>query len=109
MCRLNELKAKHLKLIERGVPERKFGGLNGFFAWLERKKYKMHIRVLLSRYRSYRRCPECEGKRLKPEALAYRIRARTCPRSQRCAAMKRFRSLIRLNFRLATRPSQRNH
>lgn len=69
----SELKAKHLKLIERGVPERKFGGLNGFFAWLERKKYKMHIRVLLSRYRSYRRCPECEGKRLKPEALGYRI------------------------------------
>jgi excinuclease ABC subunit A len=68
-----ELKAKHLKLIEKGVPERQFGGLNGFFAWLERKKYKMHIRVLLSRYRSYRRCPECEGKRLKPEALAYRI------------------------------------
>ncbi len=68
-----ELKAKHLKLIERGVPERQFGGLNGFFAWLERKKYKMHIRVLLSRYRSYRRCPQCAGKRLKPEALAYRI------------------------------------
>ncbi len=69
----HELKAKHLKLIQRGVPERKFGGLDGFFAWLERKKYKMHIRVLLSRYRSYSRCPECNGKRLKPEALAYRI------------------------------------
>ncbi|MGV3484838.1 MAG: excinuclease ABC subunit UvrA, partial [Planctomycetaceae bacterium] len=71
-----ELKAKHLKLIERGVPERKFGGLNGFFAWLERRKYKMHIRVLLSRYRSYRRCPQCDGKRLKPEALSYRIGGR---------------------------------
>lgn len=71
-----QLKPKHLKLIQRGVPERKFGGLDGFFAWLERKKYKMHIRVLLSRYRSYRRCPECEGRRLKPEALAYRIRGK---------------------------------
>lgn len=71
-----QLKPKHLKLIQRGVPERKFGGMDGFFAWLERKKYKMHIRVLLSRYRSYRRCPECEGKRLKPEALAYRIRGK---------------------------------
>ena len=67
------LKPKHLKLIKGGVKERKFGGLDGFFAWLERKKYKMHIRVLLSRYRSYRQCPQCEGKRLKPEALAYQI------------------------------------
>ncbi len=67
------LKAEHLKLIERGVKERKFGGLDGFFAWLERKKYKMHIRVLLSRYRSYRQCPQCDGKRLKPESLAYQI------------------------------------
>ncbi len=67
------LKKKHLKLIQQGVPQRHFGGLNGFFAWLERKKYKMHIRVFLSRYRSYRQCPQCEGRRLKPEALAYRI------------------------------------
>ncbi len=67
------LKKKHLKLIQEGVPQRKFGGLNGFFAWLDRKKYKMHIRVFLSRYRSYRRCPQCNGQRLKPEALAYRI------------------------------------
>lgn len=67
------LKKKHLKLIQQGVPERQFGGLDGFFAWLERKKYKMHIRVLLSRYRSYHRCPECEGRRLRPEALAYRV------------------------------------
>jgi len=68
-----DLSPKHLKLIERGVPECAFGGLNGFFAWLERRKYKMHIRVLLSRYRSYRRCPTCNGQRLKPEALAYQI------------------------------------
>lgn len=67
------LKKKHLKLIQQGVPERQFGGLDGFFAWLERKKYKMHIRVLLSRYRNYSRCPECDGRRLRPEALAYRI------------------------------------
>ncbi len=67
------LKKKHLKLIQEGVPQRNFGGLNGFFAWLDRKKYKMHIRVFLSRYRSYRRCPQCNGQRLKPEALAYRI------------------------------------
>ena len=59
-----------------GVPERKFGGLEGFFAWLERRKYKMHIRVFLSRWRSYRPCPACGGARLRPEALATRIAGR---------------------------------
>ncbi len=68
-----ELKPEHLELIVHGVPERDFGGLDGFFAWLERRKYKMHIRVFLSRWRSYRPCPACGGKRLKPEALAVRI------------------------------------
>lgn len=67
------LAAKHKKLILEGVPERNFGGLKGFFAWLERKKYKMHIRVLLSRYRSYSTCSECDGKRLNPIALSYRF------------------------------------
>ncbi|WP_146518097.1 excinuclease ABC subunit UvrA [Stieleria varia] len=69
----SKLTKKHLKLIEQGVPERKFGGLNGFFAWLDRKKYKMHIRVFASRFRSYRTCTQCNGQRLKPTALAYRI------------------------------------
>jgi len=68
-----ELKPEHLDLIVHGVPERDFGGLDGFFAWLERRKYKMHIRVFLSRWRSYRPCPACGGKRLKPAALAVRI------------------------------------
>ncbi|MFO1467531.1 MAG: excinuclease ABC subunit UvrA [Steroidobacteraceae bacterium] len=48
-------------------------GAKRFFAWLETKAYKMHIRVLLSRYRSYTPCPACEGARLKPEALLWRI------------------------------------
>ena len=68
-----KLKKKHLKLIQRGVPEREFGGLDGFFAWLDRKKYKMHVRVFASRFRSYRLCDECDGKRFKPETLAYKI------------------------------------
>ena len=55
------------------MPERKFGGLQGFFAWLQRRKYKMHIRVFLSRWRSYRPCPACRGARLRPEALATRV------------------------------------
>ncbi len=68
-----ELNSQHLSLITRGIPDRKFGGLEGFFAWLERRKYKMHIRVFLSRWRSARTCPSCMGARLRPEALAVRV------------------------------------
>lgn len=50
-----------------------FYGINDFFKELEGKRYKLHVRVFLSRYRSAATCPLCEGKRLKKEALAYRI------------------------------------
>jgi excinuclease ABC subunit A len=66
----SELKKSHLKIIHEGIAEREFGGLNGFFAWLEKRKYKMHLRVFLSRWRSYRRCAQCNGNRLNAEALA---------------------------------------
>lgn len=61
------------RVIVEGVPERNFGGLNGFLRWLERRKYKMHLRVFLSRWRSYLPCPSCGGARLRPEALAVRL------------------------------------
>jgi excinuclease ABC subunit A len=48
-------------------------GVRRFFAWLETKAYKMHIRVLLSRYRSYTECDGCRGARLKPDALLWRV------------------------------------
>jgi len=48
-------------------------GVRGFFKWLESKTYKMHVRVLLSRYRAYTTCPSCKGGRFQPEALNYRI------------------------------------
>jgi excinuclease ABC subunit A len=48
-------------------------GLDRFFVWLESKAYKMHIRVLLSRYRSYTPCPACAGTRLKPDALLWHL------------------------------------
>ena len=48
-------------------------GVRRFFAWLETKAYKMHIRVLLSRYRSYTVCGACRGARLKPDALLWRV------------------------------------
>jgi excinuclease ABC subunit A len=73
----HQLTEPQLQLIRQGVPERNFGGLRGFFAWLERRKYKMHIRVFLSRWRSYRTCPACGGTRLRPEALDTYIGGRT--------------------------------
>jgi excinuclease ABC subunit A len=69
----SQLTPEHRRLITEGVPERNFGGLNGFFRWLERRKYKMHLRVYLSRWRKYVPCPACGGARLRPEALAVRI------------------------------------
>jgi excinuclease ABC subunit A len=71
--RYAELSEDQRRLIVEGVPERNFGGLNGFFRWLERRKYKMHLRVFLSRWRSYLPCPACGGARLRPEALAVRV------------------------------------
>ncbi|WP_455383577.1 hypothetical protein, partial [Salinispira pacifica] len=50
-------------------------GTRRFFDWLESRSYKMHIRVLLSRYRAYRECPACGGARLKPDSLLWRIRS----------------------------------
>ena len=49
-------------------------GVRGFFRWLESKTYKMHVRVLLSRYRAYVTCPKCNGGRYQPETLNYKIR-----------------------------------
>ncbi len=52
-------------------------GVKGFFRWLERKKYKVHVRVFLSRYRGYLTCPECGGARLRREARDVRVGDRT--------------------------------
>ena len=52
-------------------------GVKGFFRWLERKKYKVHVRVFLSRYRGYLTCPECAGARLRREARDVRVGGRT--------------------------------
>jgi excinuclease ABC subunit A len=54
-------------------------GVKGFFRWLEKTTYKMHVRVFLSRYRAYRTCPTCGGGRLQPEALCWKWRGATLP------------------------------
>jgi excinuclease ABC subunit A len=53
--------------------------LDSFFSWLEARTYKVHVRVLLARYRAYNLCPECLGTRLQPEALAVRLEGHTLP------------------------------
>jgi excinuclease ABC subunit A len=54
-------------------------GVKGFFRWLEKNTYKMHVRVFLSRYRSYNPCPACGGTRLQPEALCWKWSGFTLP------------------------------
>jgi excinuclease ABC subunit A len=77
-----DLSDKHRAWVLEGEPEwvswRKswpgtWYGVARFFRWLETKAYKMHVRVLLSRYRAYTPCAACGGARLKPEALLWRI------------------------------------
>ena len=54
-------------------------GIDRFFQYLEKKVYKMHIRVFLSKFRSYRTCPDCQGTRLKAEALNWKWEGYTLP------------------------------
>ncbi len=69
-----ELKQAQQQAIFDG--DEKFYGVRGFFRWLETKRYKLHVRVFLSRYRSYIPCPACQGTRLKEEALLWRIKGK---------------------------------
>src|SRR5881396_1333269 len=57
-----------------------YEGVRGFFRWLERKKYKVHVRVFLSRYRGYLTCPDCGGARLRREARDVQVAGRTIDR-----------------------------
>ncbi len=56
-----------------------FDGVKGLFDWLETKKYKLHVRVLLSKYRGYTRCPDCRGGRLRAEARDVFVGGKTLP------------------------------
>jgi len=81
-----ELSDNHRRWVLDGEPEWQnwhkswpgvWYGAARFFAWLETKSYKMHIRVLLSKYRAYTPCPACGGARLKPDALLWRLGTKT--------------------------------
>jgi excinuclease ABC subunit A len=66
---------------QRAVIEGKgnWAGVRGFFAWLETKKYKLHVRVFLSKYRGYTLCPDCNGGRLRQEARDVLVGGKTLP------------------------------
>lgn len=61
-----ELSAKERELVWQGSGS--YPGIRGFFDWLESKRYKVHVRVMLARYRGYSVCPDCEGTRVKAAA-----------------------------------------
>jgi excinuclease ABC subunit A len=75
----NQLTDDQRRIVTEGDGEG-FHGIRGFFNWLERKKYKVHVRVFLSRYRGYLTCPECKGTRLRREARDVRVGGRTIDR-----------------------------
>jgi excinuclease ABC subunit A len=56
-----------------------WAGVRGFFEWMETKKYKLHVRVFLSKYRGYTLCPDCGGGRLRQEARDVKVGGRTLP------------------------------
>jgi len=71
----SELKDEERTLVVEG--DDAYDGIRGFFRWLDRKKYKVHVRVFLSRYRGYLACPDCGGARLRREARDVRVGGRT--------------------------------
>jgi excinuclease ABC subunit A len=73
-ARLSRLQQKALLEGRNGFP-----GAKGLFDWLETKKYKLHVRVFLAKYRGYTTCPECNGGRLRAEARDVRVGGRTLP------------------------------
>ncbi|MCU1326255.1 MAG: Excinuclease subunit [Bryobacterales bacterium] len=70
-----DLTADERKLVLEG--DKKLDGVRQFFKYLDTKKYKLHVRVFLSRYRGYARCPDCAGSRLRPEALNVRVNGKS--------------------------------
>src|SRR5262245_57925731 len=70
-----ELPIEHQRAVIEG--RNGFEGVNGLFDWLETKKYKLHVRVMLAKYRGYTRCPECRGGRLRAEARDVFVGGRT--------------------------------
>jgi excinuclease ABC subunit A len=69
----SELTPEQREQVFEGDDDKRYIGVRGFFAYLERKKYKLHVRVFLSRYRGYSLCGDCRGARLRSEALQVKV------------------------------------
>ena len=80
----NKLSRNEREFIWQGDPDYQEGsgkwyGIKSFFSWVEKKAYKMHVRVFLSKYRGYFECPECAGNRLKQESMHWKWKSCTLP------------------------------
>ncbi|HEX6901193.1 MAG TPA: excinuclease ABC subunit UvrA [Thermoanaerobaculia bacterium] len=89
---LADLPAEHREWLWSGRGS--FTNLEEFFEWLEGRTYKVHVRVLLARYRAYNPCPECGGSRLRPEAVAVRLEGKNVPELT-AMSVERLRSWLR--------------
>jgi excinuclease ABC subunit A len=80
-------------------------GVKGFFDWMETKAYKMHVRVFLSRYRSYTTCSACRGKRLQPESLCFKVSGKTLPDLWALPISELLPFISRLKSEISSRPA----
>ncbi len=73
----SKLKEEHQRWILEGTDDQNYSSVLDFFKSLEKKTYRMHVRIFLSKYRGFVLCSKCSGSRLKPEALAVKIAGKT--------------------------------
>jgi excinuclease ABC subunit A len=94
-----ELTERERSWLWNGTPRARVGkpdtwfGISGFFHWLERRRYKPHVRILLAKYRKFVTCAACAGTRLKPEALNVRVGDRTIADASRMSIKELLRWL----------------
>jgi len=95
---IDELRPEEWELLYQG--RSKWYGIKGFFEWLETKKYKIHVRVKLAKYRSYELCPACGGTRLKSESRNVLFRGKTISDlfSMNVGAARRFWELLPMSL-----------
>lgn len=74
-----ELTPAHVDLLWQGSTSHRFPGLNGFFRWMEKRKYKMHYRIFMARWRSYFQCSDCQGRRLNAGARQFFLQGHSLP------------------------------
>ena len=98
-----KLSSKELDFIWHGDPDfvegnNKWNGINEFFKSIEKKTYKMHVRVYLSKYRGYFNCPSCQGNRLKKDSLYWKWKSYTLPQLYRLPIDELSKILARSNL-----------